>query len=174
MHFSTLALASLPLLVAGHPRLSWRQTATKITVDLTKTYQTMDGSSFPSSISHPEFSFPISHFLTFSSPNPPSPSSFPPFPQHPSSPVPTHSLHPNPPPGFGISEAFQRANLIVNMPEPKQKALLDLFFSTETGAGFSILRNGLGSSPDSSSDHMNTILPKGPSSASGTPSYVCE
>ncbi|CAG8975706.1 hypothetical protein HYALB_00009113, partial [Hymenoscyphus albidus] len=109
-------VASLPLLVAAHPRISTRQAATKITVDLSKTYQTMDG--------------------------------------------------------FGISEAFQRANLIVNMPEPKQKALLDLLFSTSTGAGFSILRNGLGSSPDSSSDHMNTILPKGPTSAQGTPSYV--
>ncbi|KAG9235253.1 glycoside hydrolase family 30 protein [Amylocarpus encephaloides] len=74
--------------------------------------------------------------------------------------------------GFGFSEAFQRANLMVNMPEPKRKALLDLFFSTETGAGFSILRNGLGSSVDSRSDWMNTILPKSPGAATATPNYV--
>ncbi|KAF2185165.1 glycoside hydrolase family 30 protein [Zopfia rhizophila CBS 207.26] len=73
--------------------------------------------------------------------------------------------------GFGFSAASQRANLIVNLKEPKQKQLLDILFNTTTGAGFSIVRNGIGSSPDSSSDHMNTILPKCPSSPDGTPDY---
>lgn len=64
--------------------------------------------------------------------------------------------------GFGFSEAFQRANLIVNLPAARQASILDLLFNTTTGAGFSILRTGVGSSPDSSSDHMNSILPKNP------------
>lgn len=38
----------------------------------------------------------------------------------------------------------------------KQRYLLDLLFNTTSGAGLSIVRNGIGSSPDSSSDHMNT------------------
>ena len=74
--------------------------------------------------------------------------------------------------GFGFSEAFQRANNIVNLPEPKRSALVDLLFNTTSGAGFTIVRNGIGSSPDSSNDWMNTILPKGPSSPSTTPNYV--
>jgi len=34
-----------------------------------------------------------------------------------------------------------------------------------------IVRNGIGSSKDSSKDYMNTILPTCPSSATGTPDY---
>ena len=52
--------------------------------------------------------------------------------------------------GFGFSEAFQRANLIVNLPADKQKALIDLLFNTTTGVGFTIVRNGIGSSPPTS------------------------
>ncbi|KAE8441235.1 hypothetical protein EG329_005599 [Mollisiaceae sp. DMI_Dod_QoI] len=74
--------------------------------------------------------------------------------------------------GFGFSEAFQRANLIVNLPAAKQATLVDLLFNTTTGAGFSILRTGVGSSPDSSSDHMNSILPKNPGGPSATPNYT--
>lgn len=73
--------------------------------------------------------------------------------------------------GFGFSAAFQRANLIVNLGEQKQSEVLNLLFNTTTGAGFSILRNGIGSSVDSRSDWMNTILPTCPSSPSGTPNY---
>ncbi|KAF4622807.1 hypothetical protein G7Y89_g14218 [Cudoniella acicularis] len=112
----TLVATTLPLAAVASPQLMSRQTATKITVDPTKHFQTMDG--------------------------------------------------------FGFSEAFQRANLIVNLPDEKRKALVDLLFNRTSGAGFSILRNGLGSSPDSSSDHMNTILPKSPGSATATPNYV--
>jgi O-glycosyl hydrolase len=38
--------------------------------------------------------------------------------------------------GFGFSAAFQRANLIVKLQEPKQTQVLDLLFNTTTGAGF--------------------------------------
>jgi O-glycosyl hydrolase len=64
--------------------------------------------------------------------------------------------------GFGISGAFQRANLVVNLQQPKQREVLDLLFNTTTGAGFSIVRNGIGSTPNSNNDFMNTILPKCP------------
>ncbi|CBX93583.1 hypothetical protein LEMA_P044840.1 [Plenodomus lingam JN3] len=67
--------------------------------------------------------------------------------------------------GFGVSAAFQRANLIVNLQAPKQREVLDLLFNTTSGAGLSILRNGIGSTPNSNSDYMNTILPKCPSTA---------
>jgi len=93
-----------------------RQAASTITVDLTKTYQTMDG--------------------------------------------------------FGCSFAFQRANLITNMSDKtKQRYLLDLLFNRTSGAGLSIVRNGIGSSPDSSSDHMNTFAPKNPGGPKATPQY---
>lgn len=54
--------------------------------------------------------------------------------------------------GFGFSGAFQRANLIVNLQAPKQREVLDLLFNTTTGAGFSIVRNGIGSTPNSNKD----------------------
>ncbi len=74
--------------------------------------------------------------------------------------------------GFGFSEAFQSDNGIVNLPEPKRTEVIDLLFNTTTGVGFSIVRNGIGSSPDSSSDYMNTILPKAPSGPNVAPNYV--
>ncbi|KAI0166238.1 glycoside hydrolase family 30 protein [Xylariaceae sp. FL1272] len=96
--------------------LQIRQAVPTITVDLTKTYQTMDG--------------------------------------------------------FGCSFAFQRANLITNMSDKtKQRNLLDLLFNTTSGAGLSIVRNGIGSSPDSSSDHMNTFAPKNPGGPSAMPHW---
>jgi O-glycosyl hydrolase len=108
------ALAATPFIALAAPSLEARQ-AQKVTVDVTKKYQTMDG--------------------------------------------------------FGFSAAFQRANLIVNLKEPKQTELLNLLFNTTSGAGFSILRNGVGSSKDSSKDYMNTILPNCPSAPDGTPEY---
>ncbi|KAK4208881.1 glycoside hydrolase [Rhypophila decipiens] len=75
--------------------------------------------------------------------------------------------------GFGFSEAFQRAYNIYNLAEPKRSQLIDLFFNVTTGAGFSIVRNGIGSSPNSTSDWMNTHLPTSPGSpASSNASYV--
>ncbi|OIW28300.1 glycoside hydrolase [Coniochaeta ligniaria NRRL 30616] len=64
--------------------------------------------------------------------------------------------------GFGTSEAFQRAVQMSKLPESEQRKALDLLFSTTKGAGLSILRNGIGSSPDMSSDHMVSIAPKNP------------
>lgn len=105
--FTHLAvLAATPLAAYAAPTLVARQAAQRVTVDLTKRYQTMDG--------------------------------------------------------FGFSGAFQRANLIVNLQAPKQREVLDLLFNTTTGAGFSIVRNGIGSTPNSNKDYMNTILPKCP------------
>ncbi|KAK3320639.1 glycoside hydrolase family 30 protein [Cercophora scortea] len=74
--------------------------------------------------------------------------------------------------GFGFSEAFQRAYNIYNLAEPKRSQLVDLLFNTTSGAGFSILRNGIGSSPNSSNDWMNTILPSSPGTPTGNASYV--
>jgi O-glycosyl hydrolase len=117
MHFSRLLAASaVPFLAAAAPEPRLYSRATTITVDTTKTYQTIDG--------------------------------------------------------FGFSEAFQRANNIVNLPAPKQKDLLDLLFNTTTGAGFSILRIGIGSSVTSDKDFMNTIEPKNPGGPTATPTYV--
>jgi O-glycosyl hydrolase len=116
--FPTLLATVLAHGVAAAPdqMLSPRQAST-ITVDLTKTYQTIDG--------------------------------------------------------FGFSTAFQRANLITNMKDAtKQRYLLDLLFNTTTGAGFTIIRTGIGSSPDSSSDHMNTFAPKNPGGPKATPNYI--
>src|SRR6476660_8653344 len=56
--------------------------------------------------------------------------------------------------GFGFSGAFQRAQLLLNITEQNQQELLDLLYSTETGIGFSILRNGIGSSNSSYNDCM--------------------
>ena len=114
-------LAALPALLvatsaAAGSDIVARQAATKITVNLSTKYQTMDG--------------------------------------------------------FGFSEAFQRANLIVNLQAAKQKQVLDILFSNTTGAAFSIVRNGIGSTPNSNSDYMNSILPTSPGSPSGTPKYV--
>lgn len=72
--------------------------------------------------------------------------------------------------GFGFSLAFQRANLITNNPsEQYRQELLDLLFSRETGAGFTILRNGIGSSLNSNNDLMNTFAPDNPGSPDATP-----
>lgn len=101
---SLLLLSGAALSQAGAVRP--RQAGSTITVDLSKTYQTMDG--------------------------------------------------------FGTSEAFQRAVQMSKLPETEQRKALDLLFSTTKGAGLSILRNGIGSSPDMSSDHMVSIAPKNP------------
>ncbi|KAK5664179.1 hypothetical protein OQA88_395 [Cercophora sp. LCS_1] len=98
------------------PTLESRQSGAAVNVDLSKTYQTMDG--------------------------------------------------------FGFSLAFQRANLITNMSDKeKQRELLDLLFNRTSGAGFSIIRNGIGSTPNSNSDFMNTFAPKNPGSPTATPVY---
>ncbi|KAL2751990.1 glycoside hydrolase family 30 protein [Sodiomyces alcalophilus JCM 7366] len=74
--------------------------------------------------------------------------------------------------GFGFSGAFQRAQLLLNVTQDTQQELLDLIYNRETGLGFSILRNGIGSSNSSYNDWMNTILPESPGSPDGEFNYV--
>jgi glucuronoarabinoxylan endo-1,4-beta-xylanase len=65
--------------------------------------------------------------------------------------------------GFGISEAFQRSNILHGsrgLSPAKQQQILDLLF-TRAGTDFNLLRNGIGSSPDSESDWMGSIAPVG-------------
>jgi O-glycosyl hydrolase len=77
--------------------------------------------------------------------------------------------------GFGCSEAFQRAEDIFGkegLSAENTNYVLDLLFSEELGAGFSILRNGIGSSNSSASNFMNSIEPFGPGSPNAQPHYV--
>ncbi|KAK0714740.1 glycoside hydrolase superfamily [Lasiosphaeris hirsuta] len=74
--------------------------------------------------------------------------------------------------GFGTSEAFQRAVTIKRLSETEQRKTLDLLFSRDKGAGLSILRNGIGSSPDMSDDHMVSIQPKNPGGPAAEPKYT--
>ncbi|EQB43572.1 cellulosome enzyme [Colletotrichum gloeosporioides Cg-14] len=68
--------------------------------------------------------------------------------------------------GFGFSQAFGRAKEFQNAPSALQKEALDLLFSTDKGAGFSIIRNRIGSGGKGDS-----ILPASPGSPSGKPTY---
>jgi O-glycosyl hydrolase len=74
--------------------------------------------------------------------------------------------------GFGFSGAFQRAQLLLNVTEQVQQELFDLIYSTETGVGFSMVRNGIGSSNSSFNDLMNSHLPFSPGSPDAEPEYV--
>jgi O-glycosyl hydrolase len=74
--------------------------------------------------------------------------------------------------GFGFSEAFQRSNYLYNLPEANRRKVLDLLFDQKTGAGFSILRNGIGSSTSNDSDWMRSIAPNKPASPSAEPKWV--
>jgi O-glycosyl hydrolase len=69
--------------------------------------------------------------------------------------------------GFGFSQAFGRAKEFQNAPSATQKKALDYLFSTTTGAGFSIIRNRIGSGGSGDS-----IEPASPGSPSAAPSYV--
>lgn len=68
--------------------------------------------------------------------------------------------------GFGISEAFGQANSIRNLTGTARQQALDLLFNTTTGAGFTILRSIIPSTP------ADTMEPNAPSSPSATPTYV--
>lgn len=67
--------------------------------------------------------------------------------------------------GTGISEAFQRSLVMHELDLPSQKLALDYLFTTK-GAGMTILRNGLGSSPNDGWDLMKSIAPEAPASNS--------
>jgi glucosylceramidase len=77
--------------------------------------------------------------------------------------------------GFGFSEAFQRSNILhgsLGLSAANQGRVLDLLFSPRTGAGFSILRLGIGSSSDDVYDHMQTIEPVSPGSPAAPAQWV--
>jgi hypothetical protein len=67
--------------------------------------------------------------------------------------------------GTGVSEAFQRSLVLHELDAPSQKLALDYLFTTK-GAGLTILRNGLGSSPTDGWDLMKSIAPVAPASNS--------
>ena len=69
--------------------------------------------------------------------------------------------------GFGFSQAFGRASQFQSTASGLQKQALDYLFSQSTGAGFSIIRNRIGSGGSGDS-----IEPTSPGSPSGTPKYV--
>lgn len=69
--------------------------------------------------------------------------------------------------GFGFSQAFGRANDLYNLPTTQRNHALDLLFSPSVGAGFTILRNRIGSGGSGDS-----IEPTSPGSPGATPKYV--
>jgi O-glycosyl hydrolase len=68
--------------------------------------------------------------------------------------------------GFGFSEVFGRSNDIYNLKEPERQEVLDLLFSTETGAGMTIVRNRIA---ESGQGAIENTEPATPTSA---PTYV--
>ncbi|SFC49037.1 glycoside hydrolase family 30 protein [Streptomyces aidingensis] len=73
--------------------------------------------------------------------------------------------------GFGFCQAFQRARVLRELPEQARREVLNLLMSPRTGAGFSILRLGIGSSPDYSGDQMKSIQPADPGGPDAPPAY---
>ncbi|GAB7361568.1 hypothetical protein MBLNU230_g1620t1 [Neophaeotheca triangularis] len=65
--------------------------------------------------------------------------------------------------GTGISQAFQRSLYLYELDEGPRNEVLDLLF-TEKGAGLTILRNGIGSTPNQEEDYMKSIAPTAPAS----------
>jgi glucuronoarabinoxylan endo-1,4-beta-xylanase len=77
--------------------------------------------------------------------------------------------------GFGFSEAFQRSNILhgsLGLSPANQQNVLGLLFGQKGGAGFSIVRLGIGSSSDDVYDHMQSIEPVSPGSPTAPPRYV--
>ena len=68
--------------------------------------------------------------------------------------------------GFGSSEAFLEAAIIMGAPHGTQNKVLQLLYSTKKGAGLSILRNMIGSTGE-----FGSIEPTAPSSPSAPPAY---
>ena len=73
--------------------------------------------------------------------------------------------------GFGFSMAFGRAALVQAMPPAQRQQIVNLFFSRTHGAGLSIVRLGIGSSPDGTGDNKS-IEPASPGSPQAPPTYV--
>lgn len=76
--------------------------------------------------------------------------------------------------GMGFSEAFQRCKIIYGsdgLSPSNTEKVLDLLFSNTTGAGLTILRNGIGSSINNPYDLMKSIAPTSPGSPGANMSY---
>lgn len=73
--------------------------------------------------------------------------------------------------GIGVSEAFQRSLVIHQLNPQSQQEVLDYLFTTK-GAGMTILRNGLGSSPTDPFDLMKSIAPTAPRSNSSRLNFI--
>ncbi|KAK3674812.1 hypothetical protein LTR78_005156 [Recurvomyces mirabilis] len=74
--------------------------------------------------------------------------------------------------GIGVSEAFQRGLVIHELNPAAQAEVLDYLFSNKTGAGMTILRNGLGSAPTDPFDLMKSIAPVAPASNSSQLAFI--
>src|SRR5205807_2202093 len=72
--------------------------------------------------------------------------------------------------GFGFSAAFARAALIHRLPVDQQQQIVDLLLNPRDGAGLSILRLGIGSSPDGAGDNRS-IEPVDPGGPGAPPVY---
>jgi O-glycosyl hydrolase len=68
--------------------------------------------------------------------------------------------------GFGVSEGFGQAKVLMSAPASIQKQVLSLLYSPTRGAGLTILRNEI------SADAGFTIEPKAPRSPTAKPSYL--
>lgn len=68
--------------------------------------------------------------------------------------------------GFGASEAFGQAAALMNQPASVQQQVLNLLYSTKSGAGLTIQRNEI------SADVGTTIEPTAPASPSAPPAYL--
>jgi glucuronoarabinoxylan endo-1,4-beta-xylanase len=68
--------------------------------------------------------------------------------------------------GFGASEAFGQAETLQNQPAAIQRQVLNLLYSTTSGAGLSMLRNEI------SADPGTTIEPTAPASPAAKPAYL--
>ncbi|TLD32483.1 hypothetical protein E2P81_ATG05459 [Venturia nashicola] len=76
--------------------------------------------------------------------------------------------------GMGFSEAFQRCKIIYGsdgLSPSNTEKVLNLLFSNTTGAGLTILRNGIGSSIQNPYDLMKSIAPTSPGSSGAKLSY---
>lgn len=75
--------------------------------------------------------------------------------------------------GFGLSQAFRRNELLEALTPRQRREILDLWFHPREGAGLSILRLGIGSSPAGSPyDHMVSHQPEDPGGPDAPPEYV--
>lgn len=75
--------------------------------------------------------------------------------------------------GFGIATAFDRIELLQGLSTQQQNEIFNLWFNRNTGAGLSILRLGIGSSPlGSPYDKMISIEPNDPGGPDAPPQYI--